>query len=45
MIIENTLKKKIEYYIKYQNMQLLKLIAETEGWNYKELCLKYLQTN
>ena len=32
----------IEIIIKMQNIQLLKLIAFTEGWNYLELCREFL---
>ena len=42
MEIEKELLNKIEVYIKAQNIQLLKLIAINENWNFKELCKKYL---
>jgi len=32
----------LEIIIKIQNIQLLKLIAFTEGWNYLELCKEFL---
>ena len=34
--------EEIEIIIKMQNIQLLKLIAFTEGWNYLELCREFL---
>ena len=33
----------LEIIIKMQNIQLLKLIAFTEGWNYIELCKEFLE--
>lgn len=32
----------IVHYIRMQNMLLLKYISYREGWNYIELCKKYL---
>jgi hypothetical protein len=32
----------LEIIIKIQNIQLLKMIAFTEGWNYIELCKEFL---
>ncbi len=32
----------LEIIIKIQNIQLLKMISFTEGWNYIELCKEYL---
>ena len=34
---------KISIIIRMQNINLLKYIAWNEGWNYIELCKKYLQ--
>ena len=42
MFIEESILKKIEVYVKAQNIQLLKLIAANENWDFKELCKKYL---
>jgi len=42
MKIEDFFLKHIEVYVKIQNIQLLKYIAINEGWDYKELCKKYL---
>ena len=43
MIIDEDILEKLELYIKIQNMELLKLIANSEGWNYKELLKKYIE--
>ena len=32
----------LKIIIRAQNMNLLRLIAHKEGWNYTELCQKYL---
>ena len=42
MFIEESILKKIEVYVKAQNIQLFKLIAENENWDFKELCKRYL---
>ena len=42
MKIDQVLLEEIEVYIKVQNIQLLKYIAQCEGWDFKELCKKYL---
>ena len=42
MKIEELFLKKIEVYVKAQNIQLLKYIALCEGWDFKVLCKKYL---
>ena len=42
MFIDEDILKKLELYIKIQNMVLLKLIANEEEWNYKELLQKYI---
>ena len=34
--------EQLEIYIKMQNIQLLKLIANNEKWNFKEL-IKYIK--
>jgi len=34
--------KELEIIIRMQNIQLLKLIAFTEGWDYIELCKEFL---
>lgn len=34
---------KISIIIRMQNIQLLKYISSSEGWNYIELCKKYLK--
>lgn len=33
----------LEIIIKIQNINLLKYIAFSEGWNYLELCKKYIK--
>jgi hypothetical protein len=43
MFIDEDILKKLELYIKIQNMVLLKLIANEEEWNYKELLQKYIE--
>ena len=43
MIIDEDILKKLELYIKMQNIELLKLIANEEKWNYKELLQKYIE--
>ena len=42
MLIDENILKQIEVYVKAQNIQLLKLIAANENWDFKELCKKYL---
>ena len=42
MEIEDAIIEEIEVYIKVQNIQLLKYIAECEGYDFKELCKRYL---
>ena len=42
MLIDESILKQIEIYIKAQNIQLFKLIAENEKWDFKELCKKYI---
>ncbi len=44
MIIQKkyNLMEQLEIYIKMQNIQLLKLIANNEKWNFKEL-IKYIK--
>jgi hypothetical protein len=32
----------LEVYIRIQNIQLLKYIAQCEGWDFKTLCKNYL---
>jgi hypothetical protein len=32
----------LDIIIKMQNIHLLKFIAFTEGWNYMDLCKKYI---
>ena len=34
--------KEMEVYIQIQNIQLLKYIAQCEGWDFKDLCKTYL---
>jgi hypothetical protein len=43
MFIDEDILKKLELYIKIQNMVLLNLIATEEEWNYKELLQKYIE--
>jgi hypothetical protein len=43
MFIDEDILEKLELYIKIQNMVLLKLIANEEEWNYKELLQKYIE--
>jgi len=43
MFIDEDILEKLELYIKMQNMVLLKLIANEEEWNYKELLQKYIE--
>lgn len=41
-IIDENILEILEVYIKVQNIQLLKYIAQNEEWNFKELCKSYL---
>ena len=41
----NDLEKNIQIMILIQNIHLLKYIANKEGWDFKELCKKYLDNN
>jgi len=36
------LEEQIKIYVLIQNIHLLKYISEKEGWDFKELCKKYL---
>ena len=42
MDIDSEILKELEVYIKAQNIQLLKYIAQCEGWDFKILCKRYL---
>lgn len=44
MIIQKkyNMMEQLEIYVKMQNIQLLKLIANNEKWNFKEL-IKYIK--
>jgi hypothetical protein len=41
-IVDENILEIMEVYIKVQNIQLLKYIAQNEEWNFKELCKFYL---
>tara|TARA_B110000211_G_scaffold61505_1_gene69682 strand:- start:2670 stop:2798 length:129 start_codon:yes stop_codon:yes gene_type:complete len=42
MDIDKEILEELEVYIRAQNIQLLKYIAQCEGWDFKELCKIYL---
>ena len=42
MDIDEEILEMLEVYIKVQNIQLLKYIAQCEGWDFKTLCKIYL---
>jgi len=42
MNIDKEILDMLEVYIKVQNIQLLKYIAQCEGWDFKTLCKTYL---
>ena len=41
MNIDKEILDMLEVYIKVQNIQLLKYIAQNEEWNFKELCKRW----
>ena len=43
MIIDEDILKKLMIYIKIQNIELLRIIAIEEGWDFKHLVNDYIE--